>query len=139
MQLQDPLTSHFRLIDSQKMALQKLGIRTLRDLLFHLPFRFDAGGEDSSIAGLQVGMEASIIGTIEKLETKKSWKRRIPISEGYLRDSSGKIKMMFFNQPYIAKMWAAGATVQAVGKVAGVPGKIYLANPQLQRISVVEA
>ena len=139
MQLRDLLTQHFRLIDSQKAALGKLGVTTVKDLLFHLPFRFEAGGEESSIAGLSLGMEASIIGTIEKLQTKKSWKRKIPISEGYLRDSSGRIKMMFFNQPYIAKMWSDGALVQAVGKVAGSAGKIYLANPQLQRISVVEA
>jgi len=139
MQLRDPITSHFRLVDTQKSALAKLGLHTVHDLLFYLPFRFEAGGESAHIAGLEVGMDASIVGTIEKLETKKSWKRKIPISEGYLRDSTGRIKLMFFNQPYIAKMWASGTTVQAVGKVAGSAGKLYLANPELQRISAAEA
>jgi ATP-dependent DNA helicase RecG len=46
---------------------------------------------------------------------------------------------MWFNQPYIAKMWADGALVQAVGKVTGSPGKIYIANPQLHKVSAVEA
>jgi ATP-dependent DNA helicase RecG len=139
MRLHDPLTSHFRLNDAQKSALGKLGVRTVQDLLFYFPFRFERGGEDASVAGLQAGMDASLVGTLEKMETKKSWKRRVPISEGYLRDSTGRVKLMWFNQPYIAKMWQDGALVQAVGKVAGKDGKIYLANPQLQRISATEA
>ena len=139
MDVREPLEKHFRLADSQKGALEKLGVKSIRDLLFYFPFRFEVGGEETNIAGLALGMEASIIGTLEKMETKKSWKRKIPISEGYLRDSTGRIKLMWFNQPYIAKMWANGALVQAVGKIAGKDSKIYIANPELQRISVSES
>ncbi|TSC68846.1 MAG: ATP-dependent DNA helicase RecG, partial [Parcubacteria group bacterium Gr01-1014_56] len=101
MRLQDSVTTAFRLTDVQKSALSRLGIHTLRDLLFYFPFRYDQGGEESTIAGLQSGMEVSLIGTLEKLEIKKSWKRKIPISEGFLRDQNGRIKLMWFNQPYI--------------------------------------
>lgn len=83
-------------------------------------------------------MDAAVTGTLEKLETKKSWKRRIPVSEGYLRDTSGRIKLMWFNQPYIAKMYMDGTTVRATGKVSGSAGKLYLANPQLEKVAAVE-
>ena len=139
MNLGDPLSSHFRLIDAQKAALRKLGVTTVRDLLYHFPSRYDVGGDEAQIAGLVSGQEASIIGTLEKLETKKGWKSRIPMSEGYLRDQTGRIKLRWFNQPYIAKMYADGTLVKAVGKVSGSEGKIYLANPQLQKISATEA
>jgi len=133
MVLTDPLTQHLRLTEAHRVALTRLGITTVRDLLFHFPFRYERAGMESPINGLTLGMDASVIGTLEKLETKKSWKRKIPISEGYLRDESGRIKLMWFNQPYIAKMYADGTTVKAVGKVSGSPGKLYLANPQLER------
>src|SRR3989344_9564962 len=139
MNLSSPLSEHFRLIDAQKSALSKLGIKTVRDLLYHFPSRYEAGGDAAQIAGLVSGQEASIIGTLEKLETKKGWKSRIPMSEGYLRDSTGRIKLRWFNQPYIAKMYADGTLVKAVGKVSGSEGKIYLANPLLQKISATEA
>lgn len=139
MNLSDPLSSHFRLIDAQKAALRKLGVRTVRDLLYHFPSRYERGGDEAQIAGLVSGQEASIIGTLEKLETKKGWKSRIPMSEGYLRDSTGRIKLRWFNQPYIAKMYADGTLVKAVGKVSGSADKMYLANPQLQKISATEA
>ena len=139
MNLSSTLTEHFRLTDAQKAALGKLGIKTVRDLLYHLPSRYEAAGQEAQIAGLVSGQEASIVGTLEKLETKKGWKSRIPLSEGYLRDSTGRIKLRWFNQPYIAKMYADGMLVKAVGKVSGSEGKIYLANPQLQKISATES
>ena len=139
MHLGDQLTEYFRLIDAQKSALNKLGIKTLHDLLYHFPSRYEIGGSEAQIAGLVSGQEASIIGTLEKMETKKGWKSRIPMSEGYLRDSTGRIKLRWFNQPYIAKMYADGTLVKAVGKVSGSADKIYLANPQLQKISAIEA
>ncbi|MBC7836815.1 ATP-dependent DNA helicase RecG [Acetobacteraceae bacterium] len=125
-------------MDTQKAALSRLGVHTVQDLLFHFPFRYDVGGSESTIAGLEPGQEVTIIGTLEKLETKKSWKRKIPVSEGVLRDATGKIKVMWFNQPYIAKMYAEGALVKAVGKVTGSSGKVYLANPQLERVSATD-
>ena len=139
MELTEALESHFRLTDIQKSALGKLGVRTVRDLLYHFPFRYEQAGDASTVAGLVAGQEASLVGNLEKLETKKSWKRRIPISEGYIRDASGRIKIRWFNQPYIAKMYAEGTLVRAVGKVSGTEGKLYLANPQLQKVSATEA
>jgi len=139
MRLTDPLSTALRLSDEHKKALSRLGIKTIRDLLFYFPFRYDMGGGESSVAGLQLGQEVSLIGTLEKLEAKKSWKSRIPIAEGYLRDQTGRIKLRWFNQPYIAKMYANDTLVKATGKVTGSAGKEYLANPQLERVSPTEA
>jgi ATP-dependent DNA helicase RecG len=139
MRLADDITKQFRLTDAHKSALAKLGIRTVRDLLFHFPFRYEHGGNEASVSALAPGLEATIIGTLEKLETKKSWKSRVPISEGYIRDATGRIKCRWFNQPYIAKMYINGTLVRAVGKVTGTGEKIYLANPKLEKISATES
>lgn len=125
-------------MDVQKSALKKLGITTVRDLLYHFPFRYEAAGGEASVSGLVLGQEVSVIGVLEKMETKKAWKSRRPVSEGYLRDTSGRIKMRWFNQPYIAKMYIDGTRVRATGKVSGSEGKLYLANPQLQKVSATE-
>ena len=138
MTLSSNLSEHFRLMDVQKSALKKLGITTVRDLLYYFPFRYEAAGGEASVSGLVLGQEVSVIGVLEKMETKKSWKSRRPVSEGYLRDTSGRIKMRWFNQPYIAKMYIDGTRVRATGKVSGSEGKLYLANPQLQKVSATE-
>jgi ATP-dependent DNA helicase RecG len=138
MKFQDTLAMHFRLMDVQKSALNKLGIKTVRDLLYYFPFRYEAAGGEASVSGLVLGQEVSVIGLLERMETKKSWKSRRPVSEGYLRDTSGRIKLRWFNQPYIAKMYIDGTRVRVTGKVSGATGKLYLANPQLQKVSATE-
>lgn len=134
----DSLTEHFRLTESYGNALRKLGILTIRDLLFHFPFRYESGGDENTVGNLKPGEQATIYGHIEKLQTRKSWKRRVPIAEGYIRDTTGRIKVMWFHQPYIAKMYREGTYVKAVGKVGGTEGKTYLANPELSPASPTE-
>ncbi len=139
MELTDSVTQYFRLVPSQKDALHKLGIRTVRDLLFHFPFRYEAAGEQSTVASLEPGQEITLVGVLEKLAAKKLWHSKMPATEGFLRDQTGRIKVRWFNQPYIAKMYGEGALVQAVGKVAGKPGNLYLANPKLERVTLSES
>lgn len=138
MDLSSNTSELFRLGDAQKRALHKLGIKTIRDMLYHFPFRYEHAGSETQVGGLTVGTDATLVGVLEKMETKKSWKSRRPISEGYLRDTSGRVKLMWFNQPYIAKMWKDGTHVRAVGKVTGSAGKLYLANPHLEHVSATE-
>src|SRR3989344_4942846 len=52
MNLSSTLFEHFRLTDAQKAALGKLGIKTVRDLLYHLPSRYEAAGQEGKSARL---------------------------------------------------------------------------------------
>lgn len=139
MNLSTKLSEFFRLSEPHQQALERLGIKTARDLLYHFPFRYEMAGEEASVTGLVTGQEVSIIGTLEKLEAKKLWKSRVPATTGFLRDQSGRIKVMWFNQPYIAKMYGDGTLVRATGKVTGAGEKMYLANPRLERVSATDA
>lgn len=135
----DPLTSHFRLMPQQAAALRKLGIHTVRDLLYHFPARYDQAGEESAITGLIPGAHATIFGTIGKLDTRRSWKRRIPVGEAVIRDGSGSIKVMWFHQPYLAKKYSEGMFVKAVGTVGGKNDSLYLANPHVEPADPADA
>src|SRR3989338_7731851 len=135
----DPLTKHFRLTPIQVRGLKKLGVATLRDLLYHFPVRYDQGGSESAITGVAAGESVTILGTISKLDTRKSWKRRIPVGEAVITDASGSIKVMWFHQPYLAKKFAEGQFVKAVGTVSGKTGRLYLANPHVEAADPTEA
>ena len=130
----DLLEKHFtRLKPEQKSALHKLGIRTIRDLLYHFPARYEGAGPTGTISGVSAGAEVTLYGTIRKPDIRKTWKSRRPIAEAWLEDASGRIKMMWFSQPYIAKTLADGMVVRATGRVGGTGGKVYLANPAIDR------
>lgn len=134
----DPIEKHFaRLKPDQKRALHKLGIRTIRDLLYHFPARYENAGPTGTIAGIAAGAEVTLYGTVRKPDVRKTWKSRRPIAEAWLEDASGKIKMMWFSQPYIAKTLHDGMVVKVSGKVGGAGTKIYLANPDIDKTPVV--
>ena len=137
MHADDLLTSHFtRLKPDQKSALNRLGIQTIRDLLYHFPARYEAAGPTGTVANVAPGSDVTLYGTIRKPDTRKSWKSRRPLAEAWLEDSSGRIKLMWFNQPYIAKTLTDGMVVKASGRIAGTGSKMYLANPEIDRSPV---
>src|SRR3989344_2450872 len=122
-----------RLKPEQKRALGKLGIRTIRDLLYHFPSRYERSGPRGTIAGVAPGAQVVLYGTIKKPETRKSWKSRRPMAEATLEDASGRIKLMWFNQPYIAKTLHEGMQAKVTGAVTGTTEKPYIANPPIER------
>ncbi|HUY62313.1 MAG TPA: ATP-dependent DNA helicase RecG [Candidatus Paceibacterota bacterium] len=133
----DLLEKHFtRLRPEQKRALKKLKIRTIRDLLYHFPARYERGGPAGTAKGVSPGADVTLYGTIRKPEIRKTWKSRRPIAEAWLEDASGRIKLMWFSQPYIAKSLHDGMVVKATGKVGGTPEKPYVANPDIDRTPI---
>ncbi|MDP2655199.1 MAG: DEAD/DEAH box helicase, partial [bacterium] len=134
MELSNTIDQHFtRLKPEQKRALKKLGIRTIGDLLYHFPARYESAGQTGTIAGVTAGADVMLYGTVRKPDIRRTWKSRRPIAEAWLEDASGKIKMMWFSQPYIAKTLHDGMVVKVSGKVAGAGTKIYLANPSIDK------
>lgn len=133
----DHIEKHFtRLRTEQKRALAKLRIKTIRDLLYHFPARYESSGPTGTVSGIAPGADVTLYGTIRKPDVRKTWKSRRPIAEAYLEDASGKIKLMWFSQPYIAKSLHDGMVVKVSGRVAGTGAKVYLANPEIDRTPI---
>lgn len=131
MHLSDAISSHFRLTDTQLRALRALDIHTLRDLLYHFPARYERLGAAQTSRDLVPGTHATLYGTFEKLEAKKLWKSRRTATEGWFRDGSGRVKVLWFNQPYIARMVAIGTPVKISGSISGSAEKPYVTNPEV--------
>lgn len=128
----DPLKKHFRIDLAHEKALERLRITTISDLLYHLPARYEDISDIQSVSGLTSGNDAVVFGQLGGLKARKAWKSKRPIAEGHLEDGSSKVKLMWFNQPYIAKMYKDGQYVKASGKVTGSGSKMYIANPELE-------
>lgn len=130
-----PLTDHFRLVPYQLSALKKLGIATLSDLLHHMPSRYGDTASIENISALKAGATAVVYGKISDLKTGKAFRKKIPMATASLADESGKIKVVWFHQPYIAKMVTEDAFVRVEGKVSARKNELYFSNPKLERVS----
>ena len=57
------------------IRLQKLNIKTVRDLLWHFPFRYEDYSNILPIGELVVGQSATIQGAVNQLITRRTWKK----------------------------------------------------------------
>ena len=98
--------------------LAKLGIETIRDLLLTLPFDWETYGAPAEVSRLTPGRQATVIGTITSISAKQSLRRRIRLTEATLRDDSGGgLKVVWFNQPFVAKQLHRGDRIAVAGTV----------------------
>jgi len=134
MNLQSPLEKEFRLTPPHKTALKKLGISTVQDLLYYFPVRYGDTAEINYVENLSKGDSSVVFGTISGLKTSKAFIKKIPMSEATLTDDTGKIKLVWFNQPYIAKMMREGALVRVEGKISERRGENYMSNPKIEMV-----
>src|SRR3989339_2135839 len=134
MQLSDKLELKFRLDANQKRALHKLKLFSVADLLFHFPVRYSDISTVFKISDLVAGTSATVYGKVSKLKTKKGFRSKIPMAEGEIADLSGKIKIIWFNQAYLAKMLHDGENVKLTGKVTASKSGTDLANTEFEKL-----
>src|SRR3989344_8146316 len=116
MNFRDKLKDTSRISAVQEKALKKLGVITVRDLLYHFPARYDSAANISTISNLKKGESAVIFGNISGLKTLKAFRKKIPMAEGWVEDESGNIKIIWFHQAYLAKMISEGSFMRVEGK-----------------------
>ncbi len=98
----------------QKLA--KLDIKTLEDLLYHIPFRYQDFSEISKIGSFPIGETATIKGEI--LEFKNEYTRQgRKIQSASIYDGTGKITAVWFNQPFLARVLPPGTKLSLSGKL----------------------
>jgi ATP-dependent DNA helicase RecG len=120
--------------DASRLA--KLEIETVRDLLLHLPFGWDEYGEPTAVAELADGKQATVIGTIESISAKRSKYKKMQLTEASLKDDSGGIlKLVWFNQAWMANQLHKGDRVAVAGMVRGRYGVWEMRNPLHERVS----
>ncbi len=125
----------FRLSQFQKDALDKLGIKTLGDLLYHFPTRYEHSSSAKLIQDLVAGETVTVYGKISSLKTGKSFKSKVSKADGTLEDSTGRLKLLWFHQPYIAKIIQDDTLVKVHGKVSEKNGFLSMLNPEIEPVS----
>jgi|AntAceMinimDraft_13_1070369.scaffolds.fasta_scaffold10661_3 ATP-dependent DNA helicase RecG len=129
------IVGNLRTIDPQKKALKRLGINTVRDLLYYFPVRYSHISSVVTIKETSHNDLVTIYGIIKNPKIGKTFKTNIPTAEATLEDINGdSIAIKWFNQAFIAKTLDDGQTVKLTGKISlGKKGKSFL-NPEFEKI-----
>lgn len=111
--------------------LDILDIRTARDFLYHIPSRYNDFSLVSPISRVRPGETVTIRGTVEQFNAfaTKTGKR---IQEAKVRDDTGVLSVIWFNQPYLRSVIRPGITIHLAGTISWFGTKIVLSSPEYE-------
>jgi len=107
----------------------KLGVKTVRELLYFFPRRHIDYSRRKLISELEVGAEQTVVATIwEAAQRGTGYRRRT--TEAVVGDESGNIRVVWFNQPYLAKKLTTNSQIVLSGRVAEFRGRKVFESPE---------
>lgn len=114
--LEQPVSVTSFLAKKLKAPLKKLGIETVKDLVFYFPTRYEDWSLIKKLGDLRGVGEATVRVQIKKIGNRRSFKNKIYLTEATISDDTGSGTTIWFNQPYLVKNLIAGSIVWLSGK-----------------------
>lgn len=134
--ISEPSSAELRYIKGvgpkRALTFQKLGITTVRDLLYLFPHRYEDRSRFIALNLIPHGESATCRGEI--LEVKFKPIRGMPILEILIGDNTGTLPVVWFNQPYLRKQFQPGQQIILYGKVENYKGRLQMANPEFELV-----
>lgn len=114
--------------------LAKLGIQTVEDLLYHVPFRYQDRREIKSVSDLELGDITSTRGEITKISRRFLARRRRWVLEAVVKDDTGVLYLLWYHQHnYFLQRYRPGTRVLLHGKVEkGLRGGKWMIHPDIE-------
>ncbi|HUZ83213.1 MAG TPA: ATP-dependent DNA helicase RecG [Gaiellales bacterium] len=113
--LDAPATGRTRLA-ADLAALRPRPVRTVGDLLEHVPFRHEDFREATLLADLGPGEEATLTVTVERVRARPTRRRNLVIVEADVRDASGPGVIVWFNQRHLVRQLVPGTRLLVRGE-----------------------
>lgn len=107
----------------------RLGLVTLKDILFDFPFRYDDLSHAVPISDLKPGQKVTVQGTILSMQNRRAANnQRMMVTEAIVDDGTGSLKVVWFHQGFLTKLVKVGYVVSLGGKIDDRYG-LSLVNP----------
>lgn len=117
--------------------LKKYGIRTIRDFFYNLPRTYENYQMASTIAEMRPG-KVVVKGKIENLSQRRAKRRNMSIVEGAIRDGTGVVKVVWFNQNYRMKQFSPEKEYYFTGTYELRNGRYSLVSPSAAEVADVD-
>jgi ATP-dependent DNA helicase RecG len=119
--------------------LARVGLATVEDLLYRFPIRYEDRGTFQTIASLRPGVPASIAGEVIGCGIRPTRRPRFKIFEMVVRDGTGSLRAIWFNQPFLNDVFRPHQRVILYGKLELTPHGLQLQSPQYEILRDEEA
>jgi len=126
--INSPVTDIRGISTSLAAKFAKLGVKTIRDLLYFFPHRHLDYSQTKFISQLGEGVEETIVANV--------WQSRVTMlggrrgTEAIVGDETGNIRAVWFNQPYLAKKLTTNTRIVLSGRVTLFKGRYVFESPE---------
>ncbi|OGI78612.1 hypothetical protein A3C57_00025 [Candidatus Nomurabacteria bacterium RIFCSPHIGHO2_02_FULL_33_12] len=131
MEPEDLIKKHTRLTKVQESVLYKIGLKTIKDVLFYFPNRYNESNSGKNINEINDGDKVTLHGRISNLKKEFSYRNKISMTRARFEDMTGTIQILWLHQPYISKMLHDGEEITITGIVSDKNGKRTIINPDI--------
>lgn len=116
--------------------LGRFGIRTVHDLLWHLPRAYRTERLAGSIGVVRAGETVAIQGTVQSVSARRArpHSRVRHIIEALIDDGHNTLAAVWFNQPYLEKKLRPGTNVRLFGKADLFDGHLQMTSPEIESV-----
>ncbi len=119
-----------------RRAGHRLGLVTVRDLLFHLPRRYDDLRELRRLADLQPVADGTVVSArvrVTDIRVQQTWRRRVQVTTAFLADDSGTAEATWFGRRFIERRVRAGDELIVSGRLKHRGFGLVFDDPEFQR------
>ncbi|MDI6783201.1 MAG: ATP-dependent DNA helicase RecG [bacterium] len=119
--------------------LERVGVYTIRDLLFYFPRDYQDRRNIISIADLQPGEFATVVGTVQAVNESRPFRHRSRVRhilKVAVSDKTGILHLVWFNQPYRKEQFQVGDKYIFSGKVSTQTLTQEMNTPEYEKIPV---
>lgn len=99
------------------LLLERLGIRTIEDALWNIPWRYEDRSTITCIKDATPGMTATLCAEVVSVRATRSRVRRMSILDVTVDDGTGRIQAVLFNQPYMEDLVKQGTRLLLAGRI----------------------
>jgi ATP-dependent DNA helicase RecG len=119
--------------DKKRTALAAIGVDNLLDLVTFYPRRWVDRSNEARIADLEPGEEALVLATVRSVTKRVTRNRRTMVNVN-VGDGSGRMDVVFFNQPWRERQLREGLQIALFGKADVYRGGLQMSNPVVDLI-----
>ena len=130
-----PVNSIKGIGEKKTAALTRMGISSIRDLLYTFPRRHDDYSKLKPIGSLWFGEEVTVIGTIDSVSTRSIRGGKMKLVEAMVSDKSGALRVTWFNQPWLEGQLSRAKHVVLSGEIEQYLGRLTMNNPEWEPLS----
>jgi len=126
--IDSPITVVKGISSSLATRFHKLGVYTVRDLLYFFPNRHLDYSQRKPISEITEGQEETILANVWQTQETRPGGRRS--TEAIVGDETGNVRVIWFNNPYLAKQLKTNTRVVISGRVSLFKGRHVFESPQ---------